>query len=508
VTTRRTPRLGVPTEPERLLSPRRLAEQAFSRAAGAPLIPGNDVRVLRDATENYPAWLEAIAGARKSIFFESYIFANDRVGRQFAEALAERARAGVEVRVLYDWLGTWGSGRLWQLLRRAGAEVRGFNPPHIDSPLGWVSRDHRKMIAIDGEQGFVTGLCVSARWQGRPERGVPEWRDTGLAIRGPAVAEVEEAFAQTWAAAGDPLPAGRLTPADTIPAAGDVAVRVIASTPNTAGLFRLDQLIAALARQRLWLTDAYFVGTTPYVQALCAAARDGVDVRLLVPGASDIAVLSPLSRAGYRPLLEAGVRVYEWNGSMLHAKSAVADNRWSRVGSTNLNIASWLANYELDVAIEDERVAAEMAEDYEDDLEHATEIVLAPRNRVRPAARRRRRHLGWRPRAGSAGRAAAGVMRIGSTVGAAITDHRVLGAAEARVLAVAALALLAIAVVGVLWPPVVAVPAAGLAAWLGIAVLLRSWRLYRRARKSRGAETPRITTETPPPRRTEDRVAG
>ena len=172
------------------------------------------------------------------------------------------------------------------------------------------------------------------------------------------------------------------------------------------------------------------------MQALCAAARDGVDVRLLVPGASDIPVLSPLSRAGYRPLLEAGVRVFEWNGSMLHAKTAVADGRWARVGSTNLNIASFWANYELDVAVEDEKVAGAVADMYEQDLERATEIVLARRNRVRPSQKPDRARR-WRPRSGSAGRAAAGALSLGSAVGAAIKDHRVLGPAEARVLGVA-----------------------------------------------------------------------
>ena len=130
-------------------------------------------------------------------------------------------------------------------------------------------------------------------------------------------------------------------------------MRVVATLPATAGMLRLDQLVSALSRQRLWLTDAYFAGTTSYVQALRAAARDGVDVRLLVPGGTDIPILRPLSRAGYRPLLDAGVRVFEWNGTMLHAKTAVADGRWARVGSTNLNIASWLGNCELDAVIED-----------------------------------------------------------------------------------------------------------------------------------------------------------
>ena len=142
-----------------------------------------------------------------------------------------------------------------------------------------------------------------------------------------------------------------------------MSVRVIAGMPGTAELYRLDQLIAAASRRTLWLTDAYFVGTTAYVQALRAAARDGVDVRLLVPGATDIWVLRGLSRVGYRPLLEGGVRVYEWNGSMLHAKTAVADGRWARVGSTNLNLQSWMGNWELDVAIEDEGFAGQMQAD-------------------------------------------------------------------------------------------------------------------------------------------------
>ena len=134
-------------------------------------------------------------------------------------------------------------------------------------------------------------------------------------------------------------------------------LRVVATVPNTAGLFRVDQLVAAMARKTLWLTDAYYAGTAAYVEALRAAARDGVDVRLLVPGASDIPLIRPFSRAGYRPLLEAGVRVFEWNGSMIHAKTAVADGRWARVGSTNLNVASWLGNRELDVIVEHEPFA-------------------------------------------------------------------------------------------------------------------------------------------------------
>ena len=164
-----------------------------------------------------------------------------------------------------------------------------------------------------------------------------------------------------------------------------MTLRVPATVPSIAGLYRLDQLIAAMATRSLWITDPYFLGVTPYVQALRAAAMDGVDVRLLVPGASDVPWVSHMSRAGYRSLMEAGIRVFEWNGPMVHAKTAVADRRWARVGSTNLNLASWIGNYELDVAIEDVAVARQMADMYESDLQRATEIVLDRRRRVRTA---------------------------------------------------------------------------------------------------------------------------
>ena len=452
-------------------------EEAFARAAGSPLVTGNEVRLLRDAGENYPAWLEAIAAARRTIHFESYIIHDDETGQEFARALIARAAAGVRVRVIYDWLGAVGktSRRFWRDLRAGGIEVRCFNPPRLSSPFAWVSRDHRKMLAVDGRVAFVTGLCVGRAWVGDPARRIEPWRDTGVAVRGPAVADLERAFAHMWALAGHPLAEAPPT-RESLPPAGDVAVRVIAGLPGTAELYRLDQLIAAAARQTLWLTDAYFVGTTAYVQSLRAAARDGVDVRLLVPGASDIWVLRGLSRAGYRPLLEAGVRVYEWNGPMLHAKTAVADGRWARVGSTNLNLQSWIGNWELDVAVEDEGFAARMEDTYLDDLGRATEITLTRRARLVRTPEPPRR-LTRRP--GSAGRAAAGAVSIGSAVGAAMTGRRVLGPAEARIMGTAGVGLLLLGVVALLWPRAVAVPLAVLAIWLAGSLLYRAWRLHR-----------------------------
>jgi len=253
-----------------------------------------------------------------------------------------------------------------------------------------------------------------------------------------------------------------------------------------------------MATRTLWLTDAYFLGIAPYVQALRAAALDGVDVRLLVPGTSDLPFVARLSRAGYRSLLDAGIRVFEWNGPMLHAKTAVADGRWARVGSTNLNLASWVGNYELDVAIEDTTVAGAMAELYLSDLEHSTEIVLGPHSRVRPAPsdRRRKRRRGT----GSAVRAAAGALRLSHTVGAAITNRRVLGRTEAGTMAAVGAALLALTAVGVLWPLVLAAPIAVLAGWIGIALMIRALGLYRRPRGSEaGNAIPSADSPRPAP---------
>jgi cardiolipin synthase len=488
-----------------------LEERAFGRAAGAPLVPGNSVRLLRDATENYPAWLAAIRAARHRIHFESYIIANDTVGREFVAALAAKAREGVAVRVLYDWLGTRrGVGnRFWRPLVEAGGMVRCFNPFTFESPLGWLSRDHRKSIAVDGAVGFVSGLCVSRAWQGNASRKLAPWRDTGVEIRGPAVGDIDRAFAQVWEATGPgPTPGAGAVPVPAA-AAGTVALRVIGTAPNRAGLLRLDQLLAAVARDTLWLADAYFVGLAPYVQALQAAARDGVDVRLLVPGASDLPWLKPFTRAGYRPLLEAGVRLFEWNGPMLHAKSAVVDGRWSRVGSSNLNLASWIGNYELDVFVEDEPFAAAMEAMYLDDLGQATEIVLGPRRRLRPAQPGGSPARRPKDRRSIPGRAAAGALRLANTVGAAVGNRRVLDPAEARLMAWGGVTLAVVTAGLVLWPRLVAAPLAALGGWLAVALVVKGWRLrcqgkqralqanpHRRRRRGRTSDGPDQRAQT------------
>jgi cardiolipin synthase len=475
-------------QPPEMRATRIMAAQAFSRAAGAPLVHGNSIRLLRDARENYPAWFDAIRSAEKNVYFENYIIRSDKIGQQFSDALIAKAKEGVRVRLLYDWMGalTETSSGFWRCLREGGVEVRCFNPPRFDSPLAWLSRLHRKSLCVDSQVAFVSGLCVGQMWTGYPERGIPPWRDTGVEIRGPIVADVIQSFSRAWAEAGPKIPADELPLRDSIPLAGGIDMRVLGDSAATAGLYRLEQLIAVLAQKTLWLTDAYFVGSTSYVQALRGAAMDGVDVRLLVPGSSgDLRFLRPISRAGYRPLLEAGVRVFEWNGSMLHAKTAVADGRWGRVGSSNLNMASWLGNWELDVAVENPGFANEMEQMYLEDLDNATEIVLSEKNRVRPVAQPERRASSsyngpGRRKSGSAGRLTAGAIRVSNTVGAAITSRLVLGAAEAKIMLFGGVALLSLAVLALAQPLAMVIPFSLIAGWIGVSLLLKAHHLHRK----------------------------
>jgi len=462
------------------LSARDLTQQAFERSANAPLIDGNQVRLLKDAGENYPAWLAAIAAAKSRIHFENYILAADEIGNRFADALIERAQAGVTVRLIYDWLGVFrkASRAFWERLRTGGVDVRCYNPPRIESPLGWISRDHRKLLVIDGEVGFISGLCIADMWCGNPAKKIAPWRDTGVEIRGPALADVEQSFARTWATLGSPVHEKEIPSASDIPHAGNIPLRIVASDPSTSGTFRLDQLVVAFARKRVWLTDAYYLGAPTYVQALVTSARAGVDVRMLFTRASDIPLLKLVSRTGYRPLLDAGVRIFEWNGSLLHAKSAVVDGRWARVGSTNLNFASWIGNCELDAVVEDEGFAAQMEAMYLDDLANSTEIVLHRKRRLAKNPHAKSSHS--RDRKGSATRAAAGALRIGNAVGAALTNRREMEPVETRLLLWTALGLLTLAVLFVLFPRVLAYPAGAILLWIAGALVYRGLKLGKR----------------------------
>jgi cardiolipin synthase len=318
---------------------------SINRAAGGRPIPGNRVDLLIDGPDAYGTMLDTIARATRWIHFENYIIRHDTEGKRFADALIARAREGLRVRVLYDAVGSYSTRR-------------------------------KKLVLADGSRAVMGGLCIGCEWTGSAIEGGQPWRDTAVEIAGPAAAVLDQAFARTWAVAGGVIPdedvAGRVEPQ------GAAEVRVIGGEPGRERTYRVVELLVAGSINRLWITDAYLVAPPRLFQALRDAARDGVDVRLLVPGSSDLPLVRNLSRIGYRDLLRSGVRIFEWEGPMLHAKSLVADTRWVRIGSSNLNPSSLLGNYELDVLIEDSSLAEAMERQFRLDIARSREVTRRP----------------------------------------------------------------------------------------------------------------------------------
>jgi cardiolipin synthase len=473
----------------------RQAERAMVRASDAPLIRGNSARLLVDGPIAFSAWTTAISRAERWIHLENYIIRDDRTGRMFRELLAERARDGIRVRVLYDWLGCWATPhRFWRPLRDAGAEVRAFATASVRDPLNVLRRDHRKVVVVDGGYASVAGMCIGDEWAGNVEMGIPAWRDTGVEIRGPVAAAIDRAFARSWAAAGPPLPPDEIPDPETTERAGDVSVRVVEGEPGRSRIYRLSQFVAVGVERRLWITDPYFVTPPAMTEALAAAARDGVDVRILVPAYNNWPIVGGFSRAGYRPLLEAGVRLFEWEGPMIHAKTAVADGVWSRVGSSNLNLASLLGNWELDVAVLDRDFAQEMEELFLHDLQSSVEITLQSalvrshrfmhrqpvaggleghRNASEVESARAARARA--PRGRPIGRILGRIARASSVLGRALVGQRLVGREDVSWIAAIAIALTVVSLVGFLAPRVIAWPLSALLLWLAIASLFRAW---------------------------------
>ena len=463
-------------------------DRALARASDAPLREGNRLELLRNGPDTYDHWLAAIAGAKRWVHLDNYIFQDDEVGERFARALIQKAEEGVSVRVLYDWFGCLDVKRsFWRRMRKAGVDVRVVNPPTLGSPLGAIRRDHRKLLAVDGEYGSTGGVCISEGWLvTSPETGLP-YRDTAVGIRGPAVAEVERAFAGVWDETGEALPKDERPSADHIPAAGDEPARVVVQEPRRMRILRMLQLLTAGVERRLWITDAYFLSMPILTQALMATARDGVDVRVLLPATNDLPWIGAASRAGYKQFLEAGVRIFEYGGPMIHAKTLVADGWWSKVGSTNLNFSSLVANWEIDLVAEDTGFAAQMEKLFEEDLSNAREVRLAgsaAHPRVRPERpiqspdRDVRRGV-----VGSGSGGSATVLRVGSTAlqksGYPLETH------EQALAAAASGALLGASLLSLRFPRFLVWPLAAAGALYGGLGVLRATRSAISDRRSR-----------------------
>lgn len=351
-------------------------DRFFARSGGAVSLDGNRIELLIDSKENFPRWKEVLASAKEEILIEMYIFDETPFAVEMRDLLAKKAREGVAVILIYDW---WGSmvpslKGFFKPISEAGGLVLPFNKMNIFKGYGFLSRNHRKSIIVDAKIAFVSGLCISSNWEGDPSRGQEPWRDTGLELEGPVVDEVRLAFWRTFDVVAGGVPED-LELYDS-PEAGGEKARIVATTPDNTNMVRMDISAISMARKYIWITDAYFMPNKMYLQALINASLDGVDVRLLVPKTSDIRWIEAVSKTQYRRLLKAGVRIFEWNGSMVHAKSSVIDGVWARVGSTNLNYSSWFNNRELDVVLESEGIVKKLEDQFVKDMGNSTEIVL------------------------------------------------------------------------------------------------------------------------------------
>jgi cardiolipin synthase A/B len=470
--------------------------EEISRATGSPTLEGNHIRLQFEGSTTFEAWIEAIDRAQRFVYFENYVVRDDRVGRAFRDALINKASQGVPVHVVFDWLGCWATPRsYWKPLREAGAKVRAFNPPSLalGDPLGVLQRDHRKLVVADGDVAFVGGFCVGDEWAGSRSR--PPWRDTGVEIRGPAARAAAVAFERLWGEMGEPsVLAAAMREPDTV---GDMPVWLIEGEPGKARVYRTLHLTAALAKRRIWITDAYFVAPRSVSEALAAAAQQGVDVRILVPSHNNWPWVRSISRGGYRFLLENGVRVFEWQGPMMHAKTSVADGVWCRVGSSNLNSASLMGNWELDVGVLDRGLAAQLEGLFLADLASSREIVL-PRTRA-PAPPARGPGAAPLPQVsldlegplhqrleqirGSKGKLGmAGLVRAGSAFGGALAGNRTLGREDRTVLGTVAVAFLVVGGAAAFLPTLVGWAFAAVALWFGSVAGIRALAQARRAR--------------------------
>ena len=327
---------------------------------GTEMVPGNRARLLENGEGIFPAMLDAIARAEKSVNLEIYIFDHGTIGTRFAEALAERARAGVEVRLLVDG---WGSnlGPLEAQMTAAGARVRVYKPLKLYSIDRVGNRTHRRILTIDGRIGYCGGVGIDDRWKGNA-RDPDEWRDTMVEIEGPVVAQLQHVFAQDWVhTTGEVLNGDRQFPA--IADAGTVQAQAIAAA--RADSISMSKLVLYMAiqaaRRRIWIENAYFVPDRQIREGLAAAARRGVDVRVIVPGAhTDSPNVRFASRYHYGVLLEAGVGIYEYRPTMMHNKVMVVDGIWSTVGSINFVNRSMTKNAEVNFAVYDRAFAAKV----------------------------------------------------------------------------------------------------------------------------------------------------
>ena len=360
--------------------------------AGTALSAGNKAVLLEDGRQAYPAMLAAIHSARRSIHMATYIFDDSQTGQMFADALVERRKAGVEVRILYDGVGSMSTSQeFFKDLKAQGVQVEQFNPVNpaevLKKGAGIIERDHRKLLVVDGRTAFLGGINISSvygtgGYSGSREKAKDKfedrpWRDTQVALQGPVVGELQRAFVESWARQTHEPPLEGPAYFPTLKPEGPLVVRAITSAPDNEVNPLYVTLVSAIAasESQVHITMAYFVPDRQLLGVLEDAARRGVDVKLILPERTDNWVVFNAGRSFYEGMLESGVKIYERKARVLHAKTAVIDGVWSTVGSSNLDWRSLVSNDELNAVILGADFAAQMNAMFDHDIADSVEIT-------------------------------------------------------------------------------------------------------------------------------------
>jgi cardiolipin synthase len=334
------------------------------RIGAARVSTGNRVALLRDGPATFDAMLAHIAAARERVSLESYIVRSDAVGERFAPVLIDAARRGVRTRVIFDWIGSrTTTHRFVRRLRSGGVEVGIFNRPALSTRwLGLLPRDHRKLLVVDGVAGIIGGIGIGREWTTGTSHHAKDrsgWRDTAVEIEGPAAHDMEHVFERSWDRVLRPGYRDSDESRPDVPLSATTLgsehamVALMEGEPGRYRVARSLEITTVSAARSIWISDAYFMPNLTLLESLTGAARDGVDVRLLVPSRGDHPWFIRATRRYYPRLLKNGVRIWEWAGEMMHAKTSVVDGRYVRIGSTDFNPLGMAINFELDAMIDD-----------------------------------------------------------------------------------------------------------------------------------------------------------
>lgn len=339
---------------------------------------GNRVKVITDGDDFFDSIISSIESAKRSINLETYIFSSDAVGWMVAEKLAEKAELGLEVNVIYDSFGSiTASGLMFDMMRKAGVEIIEYHPFVPWRRYFNISfRDHRKILVIDGSVAFIGGINIGKEYAGERYEG-GRWRDTHAMIEGPAVRDIQFFFMENWFRNGGAIMNSRLYFPD-LPEMGDLLLMIICTRSRKKVRPVYESYISAIrnARHSIYITNAYFIPDGRIYRTLVRAAERGVDVKLLLPGKSDVPFVKYASRYLYKKYMKRGIRIFEYSDSILHAKTAVVDGVWSTIGSSNMDRRSFRRNLEMNAVILDQGFGDLMEEIFLKDIEKSGEITL------------------------------------------------------------------------------------------------------------------------------------